>query len=59
MHWGFEAKPLPYAYHLVRAKEMPNISPANSKYSLFIKAWQRLPLPVAGVLGPWVARDLG
>lgn len=57
--WGFEPKPLPYAYHLVRATEMPNISPTNRKYSLFIKAWQRLPLPVSQVLGPWLARDLG
>ena len=58
-HWGFEPQPLPYAYHLVRAKEVPNLSPTNSKYSLFIKAWQRLPLPVSCVLGPWLARDLG
>ncbi len=58
-HWGFEPVPLPYAYYLVRAKEVPNISPTNSKYSLFIKAWQRLPLPVSCAVGPWLARDLG
>jgi FemAB-related protein (PEP-CTERM system-associated) len=58
-HWGFEPQPLPYAYHLVRATAVPNISPTNRKYSLFIKAWQRLPLPVSCALGPWLARDLG
>lgn len=58
-HWGFEPQPLPYAYHLVRAKTVPNLSPTNSKYSLFIKAWQRLPLPISCALGPWLARDLG
>lgn len=58
-HWGFEPQPLPYAYHLVRAREVPNVSPTNRKYSLFIKAWQRLPLPVADMLGPWLAKDLG
>jgi FemAB-related protein (PEP-CTERM system-associated) len=58
-HWGFEPKPLPYAYYLVRAKTVPNISPTNSKYSMFIAAWKRLPLPVSRVLGPWLARDLG
>ncbi|MDA3913510.1 FemAB family XrtA/PEP-CTERM system-associated protein [Oleiagrimonas sp.] len=58
-HWGFEPKPLPYAYHLVRASEIPNISPTNRKYSLFIKAWQKLPVPVSCLLGPWLARDLG
>jgi FemAB-related protein (PEP-CTERM system-associated) len=58
-HWGFEPQPLPYAYYLVRAKDVPNISPTNSKYRLFIKVWQRLPLPVSQALGPWLARDLG
>lgn len=58
-HWNFEPEPLPYAYHLVRAKSVPNISPANTKYELFIKAWQRLPLPVSNTFGPWLARDLG
>lgn len=58
-YWGFEAQPLPYAYHLVRCREMPNISPTNRKYALFIKAWQKLPLPVSCTVGPWLARDLG
>lgn len=58
-HWGFEPKPLPYAYYLVRAREIPNISPTNAKYRLFIKAWQWLPLAVSCALGPWIARDLG
>jgi FemAB-related protein (PEP-CTERM system-associated) len=58
-YWGFESQPLPYAYHLVRAREVPNISPTNRKYRLFIKAWQRLPLSVSCVVGPRLARDLG
>ncbi|HET7267509.1 MAG TPA: FemAB family XrtA/PEP-CTERM system-associated protein [Oleiagrimonas sp.] len=58
-HWGFEPEPLPYAYHLVRASRIPNISPTNEKYRLFIKAWQHLPLPVSRAIGPWLARDLG
>lgn len=58
-HWGFEPQALPYAYHLVRAGAVPNISPTNSRYGLFIEAWKRLPLPVSCALGPWLARDLG
>ncbi len=58
-HWGFEPQPLPYAYHLVRATEVPNVSPTNAKYRVFIKAWQRLPLRVSCALGPWLARSLG
>jgi hypothetical protein len=43
----------------VRATAVPNVSPTNRKYSLFIKAWQKLPLPVSTLIGPLLARDLG
>ncbi|HET7306822.1 MAG TPA: FemAB family XrtA/PEP-CTERM system-associated protein [Gammaproteobacteria bacterium] len=58
-HWGFEPQPLYYQYHLVRAKQVPDISPNNSRYRPFINAWQRLPLPVSRMVGPWIARSLG
>ena len=58
-HWGFEPQPLYYQYHLVRADSLPNLSPTNAKYQFFINAWQRLPLPVARAIGPWLARRLG
>ena len=58
-HWGFEPQPLHYEYHLVKAQAMPDLSPANPKYRLFIEAWKRLPMPVATRLGPWLARNLG
>lgn len=56
---GFEPRPLYYEYELVRDREMPDINPLNPKYRLFVETWKRLPLPVAGVLGPWVSRNLG
>jgi FemAB-related protein (PEP-CTERM system-associated) len=58
-HWGFEPQALPYAYHLVRASDIPNVSPTNRKYALFFEAWRRLPLPVSCRVGPWLAKDLG
>jgi len=58
-HWGFEETPLHYEYFLVRAREMPNVSPLNPKYRLFVQAWQKLPLALARRLGPLLARDLG
>ncbi len=58
-NWGFEPQPLYYEYHLVRAREMPDVNPLNPKYRYFIKAWQRLPLPVANWLGPKLSRSLG
>lgn len=59
LNLGFDAAPLFYEYELVRDKEMPDINPLNPKYRLFIESWKRLPLPVAGLIGPWLSRNLG
>lgn len=56
-YWGFEPAPLSYHVGLVRAKELPNVSPNNPKFARFVSAWRRLPLPVANALGPIVARN--
>lgn len=58
-HWGFEPEPLAYEYELVKAKTVPEINPLNPKYRYFIAAWQRLPLPVSNLVGPWISRNLG
>lgn len=58
-NWGFEPQPLNYRYKLVRAQRLPENNPNNPKYRLFIRAWQRLPLPVANFLGPHIVRNLG
>lgn len=58
-HWGFAPEPLFYEYYLVRAKTMPDISPVNPKYRSFIELWRRIPLPVARLIGPMLARNLG
>ena len=58
-NWGFDPRPLFYEYYLVKARQMPDISPMNPKYRLFIDAWKRLPLPVTRVIGPLIARNLG
>lgn len=57
--WGFTPEPLHYQYHLVRSAEIPNVSPTNPKYALFIRSWKRLPLSVANRVGPLIARQLG
>lgn len=58
-NWGFEPQPLHYEYHLIRAKTVPDTNPLNPKYQLFIKLWQKLPLPVANWLGPHIVKNLG
>lgn len=58
-HWGFEPVALAYEYFLVEKDETPNLNPANPKYKLLIDTWKRLPLGIAGRLGPPIARRLG
>ncbi|MEQ8264484.1 GNAT family N-acetyltransferase [Pseudohaliea sp.] len=58
-HFGFEPTPLPYEYDLVTVDELPDLNPNNPKYRLLVRTWQRLPLPVANLLGPPLARSLG
>ena len=58
-NWGFDPTPLYYEYYLVKAKQMPDVSPMNPKYKLFINTWRRLPLFVTQVIGPLLARNLG
>ena len=58
-HWGFEPEALAYQYYLVAADAVPNLNPSNPRYRLAIDAWKRLPLPLAAVLGPPIARRLG
>jgi FemAB-related protein (PEP-CTERM system-associated) len=58
-NWGFEAQPLHYEYRLVRGTRVPEVNPLNPKYRLAIKLWQRLPLSLANLIGPLIARNLG
>jgi len=58
-NWGFVPEPLYYEYHLVKARQLPNVNPTNPKYRLFIELWKRLPLSLSRWLGPLLARDLG
>lgn len=56
--WGAEPIPLNWQYWLAAGRDMPGLSPDNPKYNLAIKAWQRLPLPVANLIGPHLVRSL-
>lgn len=58
-NWGFEPQPLHYEFYLVKATDMPDVSPNNPKYKIFIDLWSRLPLGMSRALGPYLARNLG
>jgi FemAB-related protein (PEP-CTERM system-associated) len=56
-NWGFEGRPLAYAKWSEGGAR--NVNPLNPKYALMVRTWQRLPLPVANMVGPWISRGLG
>lgn len=58
-NWGFVPEPLYYENYLVKSTSIPEVNPMNPKYQLFIKAWKKLPLPLANLIGPMLARSLG
>lgn len=58
-NWGFEPQPLPYEYYLVSSDKVPDVNPNNPRYHLLINTWRRLPLPLANLIGPPLARSLG
>jgi FemAB-related protein (PEP-CTERM system-associated) len=58
-NWGFEPQPLKYQYLLVKAKTMPDVSPLNPRYRLFIDLWKHMPLTLSKLMGPMIAKNLG
>ena len=58
-NWGFEPRPMPQAFFMADGQDMPNLNPTNPKYRAFISLWQRLPLPVANLIGPHIVSRIG
>ncbi|MGE5548727.1 MAG: FemAB family XrtA/PEP-CTERM system-associated protein [Solirubrobacterales bacterium] len=56
---GFSPRPIANEFHLRQGTPMPELHVRNRKFSPFIAAWKRLPLPVANTLGPRVIRHIG
>lgn len=58
-NWGFVPQPLSYAIRTADGASPREINPLNPKYRLKIAAWQKLPLPIANLIGPFISRGLG
>ena len=54
--WSMEQTGLPYRYHLVRAKDVPQLSPLDQKFQLPITLWKKMPLAWTKIIGPQVIR---
>ncbi|CAN5425021.1 FemAB family PEP-CTERM system-associated protein [soil metagenome] len=58
-NWGFEPNPLAYSIRVADGAVQREINPLNPRYKLKIALWKRLPLGVANLVGPVLARGLG
>jgi FemAB-related protein (PEP-CTERM system-associated) len=58
-NWGFQPEPLAYAVHTADGQAARDVNPNSPKYRAQVALWQRLPLPVANRIGPWIAKGLG
>ncbi len=58
-NWGFEPQVLGYASWTAPGCERRDADPTSAKHAAQIALWKRLPLPIANLIGPWIARGLG
>jgi hypothetical protein len=56
--WSMQVEELPYRYQLVKAKEIPHLSPVDAKFQLPIAVWKKLPLSWTKIIGPMVIRSI-
>jgi FemAB-related protein (PEP-CTERM system-associated) len=56
--WAMQIDELPYRYRLVRATEVPQMSPVDRKFRLPVEVWKRLPFGLTKFLGPKVIRSV-
>lgn len=57
-NWGFEPQPLIYSSWSPEGVQARDVDPTSDAYSRKIDLWKKLPLPVANMIGPTIARGL-
>lgn len=58
-NFGYPARPLAYWRRTLDGEAPRTVNPLDPKYARKTKLWKKLPLPVANLLGPPLARGLG
>jgi FemAB-related protein (PEP-CTERM system-associated) len=54
--WAMRVTDLPYRYDLVRAKEVPHMSPVDGKFQRAVALWKRMPYACSKIIGPRLIR---
>src|SRR3546814_16085917 len=55
-NWGFDPEPLAYAVRTADGAAKREINPLSPRYRLQVRVWQKLPLWLAHIMGPWIAQ---
>ena len=58
-NWGFDGVPLAYHVRTADGAAPRSVNPLDPKYAHKIALWKKLPLPIANLIGPHIARGLG
>jgi hypothetical protein len=58
-NWGFEPEPLSYASWTAPGAEQRDADPTSARHAARIALWKKLPVSLANLLGPPIARGLG
>lgn len=58
-NWGFAPQPLSYGIWTAPGAPRRDADPTSAAHARRIALWKKLPLPVANLIGPWIARGLG
>lgn len=58
-NWGFDPEPLAYGRWLAPGEAPRDTNPNSAKYRMQVNLWKRLPLWLANLAGPFIARGLG
>jgi FemAB-related protein (PEP-CTERM system-associated) len=56
--WGAEPHPLPWIFRDLVPGAAPSTDQDSRRFQTLIRAWKRLPVPVANLVGPWVRRQV-
>jgi CelD/BcsL family acetyltransferase involved in cellulose biosynthesis len=56
--WGAQPHTLPWIFVDGRPGARPSVDRDASRFDALIRAWKRLPVPVANVVGPWIRRQV-
>lgn len=56
--WGAKPMQLYWHYWLKDKGELPSLNHSNPKYSLAIRVWKKIPLPITKLIAPMIVKYL-